>query len=76
VLLRHAGMLGGTCIAFDNAAAAAAAAGLQESLFSAGVWRSGLVGLLWYAGAFPLLFWQHCLVQVRSWLKWNLCVVS
>ncbi|WIA23174.1 hypothetical protein OEZ86_010066 [Tetradesmus obliquus] len=35
----------------------------QESLFSAGVWRSGLVGLLWYAGAFPLLFWQHCLVQ-------------
>jgi hypothetical protein len=47
------------------AALAAAASALQESLFSAGVWRAGLVGLLWYAGAFPLLFWQHCIVQVR-----------
>jgi hypothetical protein len=47
-----------------QSAAADCFAALQESLFSAGVWRAGLVGLLWYAGAFPLLFWQHCIVQV------------
>jgi hypothetical protein len=30
---------------------------------SAFLWRSGIIGLIWYAGAFPLLFWQHLLVQ-------------
>jgi hypothetical protein len=54
------------CHGWTDVSAAAAAAALQESLFSAGVWRAGLVGLLWYAGAFPLLFAQHCMVQVRT----------
>lgn len=34
-----------------------------ESPMSAFLWRSGIIGLIWYAGAFPLLFWQHALVQ-------------
>ncbi|WIA32610.1 hypothetical protein OEZ86_003413 [Tetradesmus obliquus] len=34
-----------------------------ESPMSALLWRSGVIGLIWYAGAFPLLFWQHLLVQ-------------
>jgi hypothetical protein len=34
-----------------------------ESPMSAFLWRSGIIGLIWYAGAFPLLFWQHLLVQ-------------
>lgn len=34
-----------------------------ESPMSAFLWRSGVIGLIWYAGAFPLLFWPHLLVQ-------------
>jgi hypothetical protein len=34
-----------------------------ESPMSAFLWRSGVIGLIWYAGAFPLLFWQHLIVQ-------------
>jgi hypothetical protein len=34
-----------------------------ESPMSAFLWRSGIIGLIWYTGAFSLLFWQHLLVQ-------------
>jgi hypothetical protein len=51
------------------AVAAAAAAGGHcplESPFSAMLWRSGVIGLVWWSAAFPLPFRQHVPVQAVS----------
>ncbi|KAF8071342.1 hypothetical protein HT031_001426 [Scenedesmus sp. PABB004] len=41
----------------------ASAGGGGESAMSALIWRSGVIGMAWFAGAFPLTFWQHLLVH-------------
>ncbi|GBF99293.1 hypothetical protein Rsub_12053 [Raphidocelis subcapitata] len=58
--------LGGCVVGAYYAAAPGSAARDGETLFSALMWRSGLIATLWYAGAFPLLLRHHLPVQLAS----------
>jgi hypothetical protein len=57
-----------TAAAAAGPAAAAAAGGHcpLESPFSAMLWRSGVIGLVWWSAAFPLPFKQHVPLQAAS----------
>jgi hypothetical protein len=63
--------MGGSVLGSSSSSSSGGARCPAESPFSAMLWRSGIIGLIWWGCAFPLPFSTHVPMQVWWWMHFS-----